>query len=103
MKMIVRWLVVMGIVLQLLAQVAYAGKADSNARQAADYISQLRAGANPNTLKRPQLRHLRGYSARQLNNHLTKAMDDAEALARAGKQDRIILIEVVDDDSSKGK
>lgn len=105
MKDILRWLVFMGIVLQYIFSSAFAeaSKADPNVRKAVEYISQLKAGANPDNLKRPQLRYLRGYNAKQLNKQLRKAMDDAEALARAGKQDEIKEIEVVKEDANQGR
>ena len=99
MKAVVRWLVLMGIVLQFVFLGTYAtakGRGDSNARNVAEYISQLKAGANPDTLKRPQVRHLKGFRGKRFNTQLKKAMDDAEALARAGKQEKIVEIEVVE-------
>lgn len=54
-----------------------------------NYISQLQKGADPNNITRPTLRHDKKYKASLANKELREAMDEAEALARAGKHDQI--------------
>ncbi len=83
-----RWLMVAAIVFQLLASPVYgASKAiiTRNQLKAIEYITQLKAGADPNSLTRPQLRRHNKWKVKQSRREINKAMDEAEALARAGK------------------
>lgn len=92
MRSVFRWLVAIGIVLQFLTPSAYAGwknRSTINAEMATEYISQLKAGAQPGSINRPTLRHINNYKAKQQRKMFIQAMDEAEALARAGKRDQI--------------
>jgi len=63
----------------------YHGKITLNQIKAKEYISQLQAGADPDSLTRPHLRRDKNNKMKQSRREIQKAMDDAEALARAGK------------------
>ena len=102
MRTFFRWLVTIALVLHFLAPMAYAGwknKVASNERRAAEYISLLKAGEEPGSIKRPIMRHISHYQAKQLQKKLIRAMDDAEALARAGKHYQIKELERITNSS----
>ena len=88
-----RWLIAAGIVLQFLSSTVYGGFKETitqNQVKAAEYITQLKAGADPDTLTRPQLRrNQKDFKAKQSVKEINKAMDEAESLARDGKHDLI--------------
>jgi hypothetical protein len=97
MKTVFRWLVVVGIILQFSSLSAYAGWKNivaDNGRKAAEYISLLKAGAEPDSIKRPFLRHVNTYEAKQQKKRFIKAMDEAEELARAGRHEQIMELEI---------
>jgi hypothetical protein len=101
MRTVFRWLILVGIVLQFLVPSAYAGwknRVAANEQQAAEYISQLEAGAPPGSIERPILRHIDRYQAKQEKKRFDQAMDEAEALARAGRRDQIRALELEWDD-----
>jgi hypothetical protein len=87
-----KWLIVAGIVLQFLCSPVYSGyqgKITRNQIRAKEYIGQLKAGANPNTLERPQLRRDKKTKMKRSRREIIGAMDEAEALARAGNHNLI--------------
>lgn len=93
MKKMFKILVVFGVIFQFLSSPVYANwkeKITNNQLKAKEYISQLKAGANPDSLTRPHLRRVDKYKVKQSNKEIKKAMDEAEALARAGKHDLIM-------------
>ena len=97
MKTFFRWLVVVGIIFQFLSPSAYAAWKNivaDNGRKAAEYISLLKAGAEPDSIKRPFLRHVNTYEAKQQKKRFIKAMDEAEELARAGRHEQIMELEI---------
>ena len=97
MRTVFRWLVVVGIILQFLSPSAYAGWKNivaDNGRKAAEYISLLKAGAEPGSIERPFLRHVNTYEAKQQKKRFIKAMDEAEELARAGRHEQIMELEI---------
>jgi hypothetical protein len=55
---------------------------------AAEYISQLKAGADPGSIERPAMRFISQYQAKQEQTKFIKTMGEEEALARAGKHDQ---------------
>jgi hypothetical protein len=88
MKTVIRWLLVAGILLQFLCSPLYAGyegKITRNQIRAREYIAQLQNCADPNKLERPQLRRDKRTKMKRSVREINKAMDEAEALARAGK------------------
>lgn len=89
MKIPFRWLVVMGMILQLLASTVDGGTKNpisKNQLKAEWYISELKTGANPDSLKRPVILRQGEYKSRERRQELYDAMDEAEDLARAGKR-----------------
>ena len=99
------WLVLMGIVLQFLVPPVYAAGGwqtviNEDKARAAAYIHKLKEGADPSELQQPVLRGVpfrRGYvnyRAKREIMLLGQAMDEAEALAKAGKRDQIKELEV---------
>lgn len=96
MTTILRWLVPMAIILLFSIPSASAGwknRVADNEEKAAEYISQLKAGMEPGSIERPQMRHINTYKAKQRQTILNKAMDEAEELARSGKHDEIQELE----------
>lgn len=92
MKTVFKCLMVAGIVLQFLCSPVYSGylgKITQNQIRAKEYIAELRAGADPNRLERPQLRRDKRTKMKRSNREIIAAMDEAEALARAGKRNLI--------------
>lgn len=88
MKKTIKLLIVMGIIFGFLSSPAYGGWKETvtnNQVKATEYINQLKTGADPNSLTRPNLRRKNHYKAKQSYREIGKAMDEAEALARAGK------------------
>ena len=88
MKTVSKWLMVAGIVLQFLCSPVYGGyeaKITQNQIRAKEYIAQLQTCADPNTLTRPQLRRDKKTKMKRSVREINKAMDEAEALARAGE------------------
>lgn len=71
---------------------AFAGwkeKIAENQMKAIQYITQLKEGANPDTISRPSLRRDDKYSAKKANSEIRDAMTEAENLARQGKNKSI--------------
>jgi len=71
---------------------AFAGwkeKIAENQMRAIQYITQLKNGANPDTISRPTLRRDDKYSAKKANSEIRDAMTEAENLARQGKNKSI--------------
>jgi len=92
MRMSFRWFLLAGIVLLFLITPVYGGWKEvvtKNQIKATEYISQLKSGADPDSLTRPKLK--RGNKAKSKKSHreILKAMDEAETLARSGKHDLI--------------
>lgn len=88
MKTVLRWLAVVVTIIPLLSLPAYAGwkaKVTKNQEVASAYIMQLKSGKDPDKLIRPHLRRSDKYKAKQSQKEIKKAMDEAEAQARAGK------------------
>ena len=104
MKTVLRWLLPAVVVFQLASPSAYAGwkeRVADNGRKAAEYISQLKAGAEPGGIQRPIMRHINTFEAKQQQKRFNAAMDEAEALARAGKHEQIQELDPGSDDSSE--
>ena len=94
MKKFSRVLLMVGIMLQLSFLPVYGNgfwkiKMAISERNAAEYIHELKAGAQPGSLKRPEMRHDKEYEAEVYVKELNKAMDEAERLARLGKNEQI--------------
>jgi hypothetical protein len=103
MKTVFRWLLLMTIVLPFVSTSAYAGWKDvlaDNNRKTAEYINQLKDGADPAGLERPFLRHINVYEAKQQKRRFIEAMDEAERLARAGKHDQIKALAIDGSDAA---
>jgi hypothetical protein len=97
MKTVLRWLVVVGVILQFLTPSAYAGWKNivgDNEKKAAEYISQLKAGAVPGSIERPSMRHTDKFQAKKQQRRFNQAMDEAEKLARAGRHEQITELEI---------
>jgi hypothetical protein len=60
-------------------------KIANNQIKVAEYIMQLKNGASPDNVPRPTLRREDKYKAKIANKELRQAMDEAEQLAREGK------------------
>lgn len=94
MKTFARVLLMAGIMLQLSFLPVYANgywklKMAISERNAAEYIEKLKAGARPGSLKRPEMRYDTEYQAKVYVRELNEAMDEAERLARQGKNEQI--------------
>lgn len=92
MKRILKCLIITTTIFLFLFSPVYGGWKEivsNNQLKATEYINQLKTGADPNSLTRPNLRRQNHYKAKQSYREVSKAMDDAEALARAGKADLI--------------
>lgn len=101
---IVRWLLAVSLVLQLLSLPAHAfwkDKVAINEKNAAEYIEKLKSGANPNHTRRPTMRFIKDYQAKQEQKRFHKAMDEAETLARAGRPEEIKELELKYQDREK--
>ena len=99
-----RWLLAVGMVLQFLSLPAHAfwkDKVAINERNAAEYIDKLKSGANPNSVRRPTMRFIEDFPAKKEQKRFHKAMDEAEALARAGKPELIKDLELKYQDREK--
>ena len=99
MKKIARVLLMAGIMLQLSFLPVYGNgfwknKMAISERNAAEYIQKLKAGAKPGSLQRPEMRHDKDYEAEVYVKELNGAMDEAERLARQGKNDQIKELEL---------
>ncbi len=97
MKTVLRWLAVVGIILQFLTPSAYADWKNIvavNEKKAAEYISLLKAGADPGSIERPNMRHTDKFQAKKQQRRFYQAMDEAEELARAGRHEQITELEV---------
>lgn len=106
MRTVFRWLMVVGIVLHFSSLSAHAWWKDlvvDNEKSAAEYISELKAGAEPGSIERPPLRHINRFEAKQEKRRLIEAMNEAENLARTGKRDQIKELEVKSSSSSEEK
>ena len=92
-----RWLLMIGIILQLSSLPAHAwwkAKVAINEKNAAEYIEKLKSGEDPNRVKRPTMRFIDKYQAKQEQKKFKKAMDEAEALARTGRPEEIKELEL---------
>jgi hypothetical protein len=92
MRKMLKWLIAIGIILNFLSSPVQGGwkqTVTNNQLKATEYINQLKTGADPNSLTRPTLRRKNNFRAKRSQQEINKAMDDAEALARAGKPDLI--------------
>ena len=92
MKTYIRGSVIAGIFLLSLVYPTFANwkaRVTQNQIKAAKYITQLKNGANPDTIKRPQLRRDKSWKAKQSQKEIAAAMTKAEKLARSGKQNLI--------------
>ena len=84
--------IIIGIFALLLAVPAFAGwqsKVSQNQLKATKYIIQLKNGANPDTITRPQLRHDKNWKAKQSQKEIIEMMTRAEKLARDGRHNLI--------------
>jgi len=84
--------IIAGLFILFLTSPAIAGwksKVTQNQLKATKYIVQLKNGANPNTIKRPQLRRGKNWKAKQSHREIIAIMTQAEELAKNGKQDLI--------------
>ena len=89
MKSRIRSAIIAGLFILFLTSPAIAGwksKVTQNQLKATKYIAQLRNGANPNTIKRPQLRRDKNWKAKQSQNEIIAIMTQAEQLAKTGKR-----------------
>lgn len=94
---LLRGLLMIGIVLQLLSVPAHAwwkAKVAINEKNAAEYIEKLKSGADPDSVRRPTMRFIEKIQAKNEQKRFFKAMDEAEALARAGKHEEIRELEL---------
>ena len=66
-------------------------KISRNQVKVAEYVAQLKNGADPDALQRPHLRTDQQYQAKQANKEMRRIMDEAEALARQGRHQEIEL------------
>ena len=73
-----------------------------NQVKAAEYITKLQNGANPNKLSRPSIRRGDNAKSKAANREIREEMDHAEKLARAGKQHLIEPPEFKDVVSDEG-
>jgi len=92
MKKLLKLLIAIGIIFNFLTLPVHAGWKETvtnNQMKATEYITQLKDGANPDSLTRPTLRRKNHFKAKRSYREVNEAMDDAEALARAGKADQI--------------
>lgn len=92
MKHILKCLMVTTTIFLFLSSPVYGGWKEivtQNQTKATNYINQLKDGANPNSLTRPNLRRKNHFKAKRSYREINKAMDEAEALAKAGKADLI--------------
>jgi hypothetical protein len=106
MRTVIKWMMLAGIILHFLCSPVYGGyqvKITRNQLKAKEYISQLQAGANPDSLTRPQLRRDKHSKMKRSRREILKAMDEAEALARAGKHPLIEEPEFVHNGVSEEK
>lgn len=71
------------------ASAGWKEKIAENQMKALQYISQLKEGANPDTISRPIMRRDDKYSAKKANSEIRDAMTEAENLARQGKNKSI--------------
>jgi hypothetical protein len=81
--------IIAGLFILFLTSPAFAGwksKVTQNQLKATQYIAQLKNGANPNTIKRPQLRRDKKWEAKQSHKEIIAIMIQAEELAKTGKQ-----------------
>ncbi len=89
MKTSLKLLIIVGIIFQLLSSQVYGGvreRITKNQLRAKEYILQLKNGADPDKLKRPYLRRHNKWKVKKSRREIKRAMDRAEALARAGKR-----------------
>lgn len=94
---LLRWLLIIGMVLQSTSLPAHAwwkAKVAINEKNAAEYIEKLKSGADPNSVVRPTMRFIKKIQAKNEQKRFFKAMDEAEALARAGKHEEIKELEL---------
>ena len=91
MSIYIRWFIISTVILAFSSPVhAYwKNKIVKNQIKATEYILQLKNGAHPDQIERPNLRRDRKARAQAPNRELKAAMAKAERYARAGKHDRI--------------
>jgi len=92
MKKVFSLLIAIGICFQLLSLPVYGGTKDRitwNQLMGKDYMLKLKNGADPDKLERPRLTRHHKWKVKQSRREVIKAMDAAEALARAGKRELI--------------
>lgn len=97
MARIVGWLLAAGLVFQLSVLPAHAYWKDRvaiNEKNAAEYIARLKAGADPDYVKRPAMRFGKEYQAKKEQKRFQQAMDEAEELSRAGRAREIKELEL---------
>ena len=97
MKNYLRTLFIMAMLLPALSSPLYAGWRDqlaANERKAAEYISQLKNGRDPDSIQRPILQRINQAKSRQEKKRLTQAMDEAEVFAKEGRQNEIKELEI---------
>lgn len=85
---IIRALLLIGIILQLSSLPAHAywkHKVAVNEKNAAEYIEKLKSGEDPDRVRRPTMRFIEKYEAKQEQKRFLRAMDEAEKLAREGR------------------
>jgi hypothetical protein len=98
MKPIFKWSLLTALFIQFLSVPAFANSNPwivQNQEKARIFITQLRNGADPDRLKRPHLRRHNKWKVKQSRKEIKRAMDRAEALARAGKQHLITIPDYV--------
>ena len=88
MKKLLKLLIAIGIIFNFLTLPVHAGWKETvtnNQVKAIEYITQLKDGADPDSHTRPTLTRENRFKAKRSVQEINQAMDDAEALARAGK------------------
>ncbi len=106
MKTLLKWLMMLGIVFHFMSSSAYVGTKDiiiKNELKEQEYLTQLKAGADPNRLKRPRLKRHHKWRVKRSARELRKVMDVAEVLVRTGKQHLIQEPEYIFEDMSEEK
>ena len=89
MKTVLKWILLTSLLIQFLSVPVYANSKrwiERNQEKARIYITQLKNGADPDRLERPHLRRHNKWKVKQSRKERKRAMDRAEALARAGKR-----------------
>jgi len=103
MKPIFKWILLAILFIQFLSVPVFANSKKwivRNQEKARIYITQLKNGADPDRLQQPHLRRHNKWKVKQSRKEIKRAMDRAEALARAGKQHLITIPDYVFNGSS---